>query len=99
MKDKYQAVIIKVLIFIIDFWLIDMAFASTRYLGVSPGSSSPKEVTAFFLIFSLIWIIAGFFFKIYRIDNVSLIRNISINLLGTFVIHMLMILTLLTTFD
>jgi putative colanic acid biosynthesis UDP-glucose lipid carrier transferase len=99
MKDKYHGVVIKVLIFIIDFWLIDMAFTFTRDLGLSPGSSGRKEVTSFFLIFSLIWIIAGFFFKIYRIDTVSLIRNISINLLGTFMVQMVMVLTILTTFN
>lgn len=98
MKDRYQAVIIKVLIFIIDFWLIDITFSTTRALGVGSGGSGPKEITIFFLIFSLIWVIAGFFFKIYRIERVSLIRNISINLLGTFVIHMLMVFTILTTF-
>lgn len=99
MKNKYQAVVIKALIFIIDFWLINIAFTLTGILGVGSGSSASKEVTAFFLIFSLIWIIAGFFFKIYRIDTVSLIRNISINLLATFVVHMLMVLTILMTFD
>ena len=99
MKDKYQAVAIKVLIFIIDFWLIDIAFLSTRTLGVELGSNTTKEATSFFLIFSLIWIIAGFFFKIYRIDTVSLIRNISINLLATFAVHMVMIFTILMTFN
>ena len=99
MKDKYHAVAIKVLIFIIDFLLLDMAFMTTRQLGVDLGASSVKEATSFFLIFSLIWIIAGFFFKIYRIDNVSLMRNISINLLRTFVAHMLMVFAILTSFE
>lgn len=99
MKDKYHNVVIKVLIFIIDFWLINIAFTFTLALGVSAGSSAPKDVTAFFLIFSLIWIIAGFFFKIYRIDTMSLMRNISINLLATFVVHMLMVVTILTSFN
>lgn len=98
MKDKYHAVVIKVLIFIIDFWLIDMAFTFTRRLGFSSWSSSIKETTSFFLIFSLIWIIAGFFFKVYRIDTVSLIRNISINLFGALVAHMLIMFTILSTF-
>jgi putative colanic acid biosynthesis UDP-glucose lipid carrier transferase len=99
MRDKYHGVAIKVLIFIIDFWLINIAFTLTHSLGVTPGNISRIEVTSFFLIFSLIWIIAGFFFKTYRIDTVSLIRNISINLLATFVVHMVMVLTILTIFD
>ncbi|MEX1241861.1 MAG: undecaprenyl-phosphate glucose phosphotransferase [Cyclobacteriaceae bacterium] len=99
MRDKYHNVVIKVLIFIIDFWLIDIAFTFTLALGISAGSSAPKDVTAFFLIFSLIWIIAGFLFKVYRIDTVSLMRNISINLLATFVVHTLMIFAILTRFN
>lgn len=98
MKGKYHTVVIKVLIFIIDFWLIDMAFTFTRRFGSRLGEPVTKEEVSFFLIFSLIWIIAGFFLKIYRIDTVSLIRNISINLLATFLIHMLMIFTILSTF-
>ena len=99
MRDRHHNVVIKVLIFIIDFWIIDMAFTFTLALGINAGNSAPKDVTVFFLIFSLIWIIAGFFFKIYRIDTISLMRNISINLLATFLVHMLMVVTLLTTFN
>src|SRR5688500_15760826 len=98
MKGKYHSAAIKVLIFIIDFWLIDMAFTFTRRFGVRLGNGANAEEISFFLIFSLIWIIAGFFLKIYRMDTVSLIRNISINLLATFLIHMLMIFTILSTF-
>lgn len=98
MKGKYHTVVIKVLIFIIDFWLIDMAFTFTRRFGSRLGEPVTQEEVSFFLIFSLIWIIAGFFLKIYRIDTVSLIRNISINLLATFLIHMLMVFTILSTF-
>src|SRR5687767_9819705 len=99
MKDKYQAVVVKALIFIIDFWLINIAFLSTPRLGVELGNTGTKEVTSFLLIFSLIWIIAGSFFKIYRIDTVSLMRNISINILGTFAVHMLMVISILSTFN
>ena len=99
MWDKYHAVVIKVLIFFIDFWLIDIAFSVTRAAGLNFGSSVIKEETSFFLIFTLIWIIAGFFFRIYRIGAVSLIRNISINLLGTVSVHILMMLLVLSTFN
>ena len=99
MKDKVQPVVIKVLIFVIDFWLIDLAFTFTARLGLDAGADGAKQATAFFLIFSLIWIIAGFSFKIYILDTVSLIRNISINLLATFIVHMVMVLTILATFN
>jgi putative colanic acid biosynthesis UDP-glucose lipid carrier transferase len=98
MKEKYQPLAIKILIFIIDFWLINMAFTASRQLGGDMPGSGPREEASFFLIFSLIWIIAGFFFKIYRIDTVSLIRNISINLLATFLVHILMIMVVLISF-
>jgi putative colanic acid biosynthesis UDP-glucose lipid carrier transferase len=99
MKAKYHPLVVKVLIFIIDFWLINLAFTVTRQLGVNLGSTSVKEATAFFLIFSLIWVIAGFLFKIYQLDTVSLIRAISINVLATFAVHVMMICVILSAFN
>jgi putative colanic acid biosysnthesis UDP-glucose lipid carrier transferase len=98
MKDKYHGVVIRVLIFIIDFWLINISFTMTQTLGLDLGSSGTTVATYFFLIFSLLWIAAGFVFKIYQMETVSLIRNISINLLGTFTLHMLVVYAILETF-
>jgi len=98
MKGKYYSPSLKVLIFVIDFWLIDLAFHSARMFGFSH-SISGSEYTTFFLVFSLIWIIAGFFNKIYRIDTLSLTRNISTDLFRAFLSHVLMIVSILTTFD
>jgi len=89
MKGKYYSQLVKVMIFIIDFWLINVAFYITRESGVANALSS-EQLTILFIIFGLIWIIAGFFNKIYRIDTASLIQNISINLFGTFVLHFLL---------
>src|SRR4051794_29255004 len=90
MKGKYYSRAIKVMIFIIDFWLINLAFAITGRTGVSSNLSN-DQFTSFFLIFGLIWIISGFFNKTYRIDTTSLMRNISINLMGTFLTHLIII--------
>src|SRR5258705_1626773 len=97
MKSKYYSPVLKVLIFIIDFWLIEMAFSVAREMGFANGITE-SQFTTFFLIFSLIWIIAGFLYKIYRIDTLSLMRNLSTNLFNAFVSHLLMIVTVLTTF-
>src|SRR6266850_6842728 len=98
MKGKYYSPLFKVLIFIIDFWLIERAFAVTEELVLVDGVSR-SEFTAFFLIFSLIWIIAGFLYKIYRIDTLSLMRTVSTNLFGAFVVHILLIFAILQTFN
>ncbi len=97
MTGKYYSSILKVLIFIIDFWLIEMAFRAANELGFAK-TIPEAQLTTFFLIFSLIWIIAGFFYKIYRIEALPLIKNISINLFNAFLTHVLMIVTILTTF-
>jgi putative colanic acid biosynthesis UDP-glucose lipid carrier transferase len=97
MKGKYYSRAIKAMIFLIDFWLIDRAFATARYLGFAQGIS-PEQFTSFFLTFSLIWIIAGFFFKIYRIDTFSLMRSVTINLASAFAVHLAMIAVIIQVF-
>jgi len=98
MKGKYYSPVFKVLIFIIDFWLIERAFAVTKELGLVDGISR-SEFTTFFLIFSLIWIVAGFLYKVYRIDTLSLVRNVSTNLLGAFLVHIILVFAILQTFN
>jgi len=96
MKGKYYSQVVKVMIFIIDFWLINLAFYVTRESGVT-NILSGEQLTILFIIFGLIWIIAGFFNKIYRIGSASLIQNISINLFGTFLLHFLLFGSVLLT--
>ncbi len=97
MRGKYYSPVLKVLIFIIDFWLIDAAFRVAREMGLAAAIPESQFVT-FFLIFSFTWIIAGFLFKIYRIDTVSLTRSISTSLFNAFLCHLLMIVTVLSAF-
>jgi putative colanic acid biosynthesis UDP-glucose lipid carrier transferase len=85
------------MVFIIDFWLIYLAFT------IASGSFSQQpftdeQATTFFIMFGLIWIIAGFFNKIYRLDSNSLTRTVTINLAGALLIHVSIIgLILLST--
>ena len=97
MRGKYYSLVSKLMIFIIDFWLINLAFVVAARLGLS-SSLSKDQLTSFFLIFGLIWIIAGFFNKIYRIDTASLMRNVSIDLAGAFLVHFVIICTVLLIF-
>jgi len=78
------------MIFIIDFSFIYVAFFITRKMGLATTISS-EQLTSFFLIFGLVWVIAGFFNKIYRVDAASLTQNISIHLFGTFLLHLIII--------
>lgn len=89
MKGQYYSRFIKVMIFIIDFWFIYIAFLLTGKLG-NVTSLSHEQLTSFFLTFGMIWVIAGFFNKIYRVDT-ALTQSISINLFSTFLIHLIII--------
>jgi putative colanic acid biosysnthesis UDP-glucose lipid carrier transferase len=94
MKGKYYSRVIKVMIFIIDFWLIDLAFVIAKKIGLAR-SLSEDQFTSFLITFGLIWIIAGFFNKIYRIDTTSLLRSISVSLFSTLLVHFLIISVIL----
>lgn len=94
MKGKYYSVVTKVMIFIIDFWLIYMAFIVCQKLGLA-SSFSNTQFTSFFIIFGLIWIVAGSFTKIYRIHTTSLMKTVSVNVLGAFLIHFLIIASII----
>jgi len=94
MKGQYYSRFIKVMTFVIDFWLINLAFLVARGLGKANNLSS-DQFKSFFIIFGLIWIIAGFFNKIYRLDTTSLLQTIRIKLFYTFLIHFLIISVLL----
>lgn len=96
MKGQYYSRVIKAMIFIIDFWLINLAFIVTKSLGKANTLSS-AQFSSFFLTFGLIWIIAGFFNKIYRLETTSITRSIRVNLAGTFLIHFIIIETILLT--
>lgn len=85
------------MIFVIDFWLLHLAFTVVCSLGFNSALSSDQSIS-FFLLFALTWVIAGFFTKIYRIDTSSLVKNVSITLLSTFLIHFLITVTLLKVF-
>jgi putative colanic acid biosysnthesis UDP-glucose lipid carrier transferase len=90
MEDRYYSRLIKVVLAVIDFFIIGIAFRYTRefifYDGI-PGD----QYTSFFLIFNLSWIIAGIINDIYKINKFSLFWSISINLLQTLVVHVLLI--------
>jgi len=94
MEDKYYSRLVKVLIFLIDFYFIQIVFTLLKQLGLSNGISDLKY-TSFFLIFSLIWVIAGFFNEIYRINRFSGIRKIILNVLATFIAHVVFLFGIL----
>jgi FlaA1/EpsC-like NDP-sugar epimerase len=98
MRNKYSSPVIKALVFIIDYWLIKLGFSLTKKIGLAHGLPEDQFIS-FLLIFSLIWIVAGFFYKIYRIDSVSLMRSISINLFNALLIHLFLVVMILTSFN
>ena len=102
MRGEYYSRVIKVLIFISDFLLINLAFFFTRKLGYGYTLSN-EQFTSFFLIFSLVWIIAGFYYKIYRVvyrvDPSGSVRSISLNLLSSFGVHALILFLILNLFS
>jgi len=96
MEDKYYSRVIKVMIFLFDFYIINLAFSLTQKLGFGPGIPL-EQLTSFLLIFSLCWVIAGFD-KIYHLNKFSLFRTISTHLLGILVVHAALITVILYVF-
>jgi putative colanic acid biosynthesis UDP-glucose lipid carrier transferase len=90
MEDRYYSRLIKIILAVVDFFIIGIAFRYTREFIPYDGIPSDQYVS-FFLIFNLSWIIAGIINEIYRINKFSLLRSISINLLKTLAVHMALI--------
>ncbi|HTE32291.1 MAG TPA: undecaprenyl-phosphate glucose phosphotransferase [Chryseolinea sp.] len=96
MEDKYYSRLIKMMVFILDFYLISLAFSVTRKFGLDDGIPDNQEMS-FFLIFSLIWVISGFLNEIYRINKFSAFKNIVWSLLGSLLVHFCLLMLLLFT--
>ena len=96
MEDKYYSRLIKMMVFILDFYLISLAFSLTKKFGFTSGIPASDE-TSFFVIFSLVWVISGFLNEIYRINKFSLIRSISFSLFGTLLVHFCLLSIILYT--
>src|SRR5688572_3457750 len=90
MKGKYYSRLIKLMIFVIDFLLIHLAFRVARGLDLIYGIPEYQFIS-FFLIFAFVWIIAGFFNKIYRVNSISITKTLSTNLFNTALIHVTII--------
>ncbi len=94
MEDKYYSRLIKMMVFILDFYLISLAFSLTKKFGFDDGIAESQE-TSFFLIFSLIWVISGFLNEIYRINKFSAFKNIISSLFGSLLVHFCLLMLLL----
>jgi putative colanic acid biosynthesis UDP-glucose lipid carrier transferase len=94
MEERYYSRLIKIILAVVDFFIIGIAFRYTREFIVYDGIPADQYVS-FFLIFNLSWIIAGIINEIYRINKFSLLRSISINLLKTLAVHVLLMVLIL----
>ena len=97
MEDRYYSRLIKVMVFIFDFYMISVAFTLARKLGFGFGISQ-EQSTTLLLIFSLCWVIAGFN-KIYNLNKFSLMRIISTHLLGILAVHAVLIASIMLVFE
>ena len=96
MEDKYYSRLIKMMVFVLDFYLISLAFSLTKKFGIDDAIVEDQE-TSFFLIFSLIWVIAGFLNEIYRINKFSTLKGIISSLIGSLLVHFCLLMLLLFT--
>lgn len=96
MEDKYYSRLIKMVVFILDFYLISLAFSLSRKFGFDDGIAENQEMS-FFLIFSLIWVISGFLNEVYRINKYSALKSIIWSLLGSLLVHFCLLMLLLFT--
>lgn len=98
MEGRNHSSIAKVMIFIIDCWLIHLAFSVVRERGMHFGLPE-VQFTTFFLVFSLTWIATGFLNKVYRLDSVSIVEIISVNLFNSFLTHILLMIVVFYSLD
>jgi putative colanic acid biosynthesis UDP-glucose lipid carrier transferase len=98
MEGRNHSSIAKVLIFIIDCWLIHFAFSIVKSQGMH--LDIPEvQYTTFFLVFSLTWVVTGFLNKIYRLDSISMVQIISVNLFNAFLTHILLMIAVFFAFN
>ena len=97
MEDRYYSRLIKVMVFIFDFYMINIAFTLVRKFGLAPRIPI-DQITSFLLIFSLCWVIAGFN-KIYNLNKFSLIKAISTHLVSILLIHAALITAIMFAFE
>ena len=97
MEDKYYSRLIKMSIYLIDIFCIQIVFSLVNQTHITQGISDLKY-TSFFVIFSLIWTIAGFVNEVHRINKFSLIRNIGRTLFSTLFIHLILLMGIVACF-
>jgi len=98
MEGKSHSSFAKVMIFIIDCWLIHLAFSIVQTQGMHLGLSD-VEFTTFYLVFSLTWIVAGLVHRVYQLDSISIVQILSVNLFNSFLTHILFTIGVLITFN
>jgi putative colanic acid biosynthesis UDP-glucose lipid carrier transferase len=98
MEGRNHTSFAKVMIFIIDCWLIHFAFEFVKYQGMDLGTPE-LQFTTFYLVFSLIWIASGFLNKIYRLDSISIVQIISVNLINAFLTHIILMVLVFFSFN
>lgn len=97
MEGKDHLSITKLMIFIIDCWLIHIAFEVVRWQGLHQGMAE-LPYTTFYVVFALTWIVTGLFNKIYRLDTISVVQIISVNLLNAFLTHAMLMTAVFFSF-
>jgi putative colanic acid biosynthesis UDP-glucose lipid carrier transferase len=97
MEGRNHSSIAKVMIFIIDCWLIHLAFDLVKYQGLDFGMPE-LQFTTFYLVFSLTWIASGFLNKTYRLDSISIVQIISVNLFNAFLTHIILMILVFMSF-
>lgn len=98
MEGRDYTTFAKVMIFIIDCWLIHFAFELVRYQGLDLGMPE-MQYTMFYLVFGLMWIVSGFMNRIYRLDSISIVQILSVNLFNAFLTHIILMLLLFFSFN
>jgi putative colanic acid biosynthesis UDP-glucose lipid carrier transferase len=93
MEEKYYSRLFKLILIAGDIFLIYSVIIAIHKFGVTVGGPSDGGAS-FALIFAFGWVAVGMLLQIYSISKFSLMRSVSINLLGTLAIHLLVIITI-----
>jgi len=91
MEGRNNSSFAKVMIFIIDCWLIHFAFSIATSQGMHLGLPE-VQLTTFYLVFALTWVATGFLYKVYRLDSISIVQILSVNVFNAFLTHILLMI-------
>lgn len=90
-SPRYYSRSFSIVLLIADLILIDIVFIIAHAIRFEGNIFTSQEYMALLLLVNFLWVIAAFYNKVYLFSQVTQIRNSTLKLLGTFLLHAFLI--------